>query len=214
MSMSLFKSPPLVKEAHQDEEEHLIGDNSKMCCLPVLKGGHHKSISAQTLCDLMDGKYRDIVESFTVIDARYPYEYNGGHIKGSVNIWNHDMLEKRFFDNLQHPCSDKRSIYIFHCEFSSKRGPAMIQHLRNMDRIKNGVPNFPKLYYPEVYLLHGGYSVFFAKAKGYCDPSSYCEMHDVNHKEDLKHFARRSKSWTAPSSYTAKRTCRLFSNPP
>ena len=33
------------------------------------------------LCDLMDGKYRDIVESFTVIDARYPYEYNGGHIK-------------------------------------------------------------------------------------------------------------------------------------
>ena len=50
MSMSLFKSPPLVKEAHQDEEEHLIGDNSKMCCLPVLKGGHHKSISAQTVC--------------------------------------------------------------------------------------------------------------------------------------------------------------------
>ena len=33
------------------------------------------------LCDLMDGKYRAVVESFTVIDARYPYEYNGGHIK-------------------------------------------------------------------------------------------------------------------------------------
>ena len=36
------------------------------------------------MCDLMDGKYDDVVESFTVIDARYPYEYKGGHIKVCV----------------------------------------------------------------------------------------------------------------------------------
>ena len=34
----------------------------------------------------MDGKYDDVVESFTIIDARYPYEYKGGHIKVCVCV--------------------------------------------------------------------------------------------------------------------------------
>ena len=34
----------------------------------------------------MDGKYDDVVEQFTVIDARYPYEYNGGHIKVNMRL--------------------------------------------------------------------------------------------------------------------------------
>ena len=105
----------------------------------------------------MDGKYDDVVESFTVIDARYPYEYKGGHIKvcvhacmcvcvcvcdlmvwtdwyvawlfslqNAVNVWCKDEMEKRFLTDAKLPDKDgKRSILIFHCEFSSKRGPAM-----------------------------------------------------------------------------------------
>ena len=34
--------------------------------------------------------------------------------------------------------------------------------MRETDRKKNGM-QFPKLYYPEVYLLEGGYKAFFEK---------------------------------------------------
>ena len=33
--------------------------------------------------------------------------------------------------------------------------------MRERDRNMNGLTNFPKLYYPELYLLHGGYKAFF-----------------------------------------------------
>lgn len=37
--------------------------------------------------------------------------------------------------------------------------------MREHDRNINGMTNFPKLYYPELYLLHGGYKAFFEQ---YC----------------------------------------------
>src|SRR4029434_1721797 len=33
------------------------------------------------MCDLLEGRYSCLVESFLVVDCRYPYEYQGGHIK-------------------------------------------------------------------------------------------------------------------------------------
>jgi len=77
------------------------------------------------LAKLLENKYSHVVDSYTVVDCRYPYEYVGGHIKGAVNIWDKDTLLDRFFSSPEHPCEDKRSILIFHCEFSSKRGPNM-----------------------------------------------------------------------------------------
>lgn len=35
--------------------------------------------------------------------------------------------------------------------------------LRETDRKRNGMALFPQLYYPELYLLDGGYKAFFAK---------------------------------------------------
>jgi len=37
--------------------------------------------------------------------------------------------------------------------------------LREKDRKENGLENFPKLYYPELYLLEGGYKAFYAQHK-------------------------------------------------
>jgi len=37
----------------------------------------------------------------------------------------------------------------------------MLKFLREMDRKKNGLADFPKLYYPELYLAHGGYKSFY-----------------------------------------------------
>ena len=33
------------------------------------------------LAKVIEGHYNDIVERFTIIDCRYPYEFEGGHIK-------------------------------------------------------------------------------------------------------------------------------------
>ena len=76
------------------------------------------------VCKLLSGKYSD-VKNFTIVDCRYPYEYNGGHITGATNIWEKDSLLTEFFRDPRHPKYDDRSIYIFHCEFSTKRGPQM-----------------------------------------------------------------------------------------
>lgn len=37
-----------------------------------------------------DGK-----NSFELIDCRYPYEYEGGHIKGAVSLWEEEVLYKK-----------------------------------------------------------------------------------------------------------------------
>lgn len=48
---------------------------------------------------------------------------------------------------------------VFHCEFSQARGPKMYDLFRNFDRELNFL-QYPKLHYPEIFLLEGGYSVF------------------------------------------------------
>lgn len=55
-------------------------------------------------------------------------------------------------------CSDKRVVIIFHCEFSSERGPRMCRFVRERDRAMN---EYPRLYYPELYILKDGYKDFF-----------------------------------------------------
>ena len=68
---------------------------------------------------------------------------------------------KHFYDSktgLAATGQHQRRVIIFHCEFSSERGPQMLKHLRNIDRQKN---RYPKLDYPELYLLENGYKVRF-----------------------------------------------------
>ena len=66
----------------------------------------------------------------------------------------------RFFDQIPFDPSEYTvPIIIFHCEFSQKRGPRALRMLREIDRQLN-YNDFPNLYYPEVYILEGGYSNF------------------------------------------------------
>ncbi|KPP69763.1 hypothetical protein Z043_111456, partial [Scleropages formosus] len=63
----------------------LIGDFSKVFALPTVTGRHQdlKYITCDTMCALLNGEFSSLVESFVVVDCRYPYEYQGGHIKFS-----------------------------------------------------------------------------------------------------------------------------------
>ena len=41
---------------------------------------------------------------------------------------------------------------------------------------------YPKLHYPEIYILQGGYSGFFSNYKERCEPQNYVAMQDERHK--------------------------------
>lgn len=59
-----------------------------------------------------------------IVDSRYPYEYNGGHIVNAINIYREDQLEEIFLNN---PSKHGNKIMIiFHCEFSAERGFELI----------------------------------------------------------------------------------------
>lgn len=123
-----------------------------------------------------------MVDEFHIIDCRFEYEYEGGHVRGATNINTHEKLSEVF---LKQPKLDKRQVLVFHCEYSSQRAPRMAQHLRGKDRVLNESV-YPKLWYPEIYVLDGGYKRFFAECPSYCDPEAYVSMNDSSFIEVLK----------------------------
>ncbi|KAM0427502.1 hypothetical protein ACHAPT_007462 [Fusarium lateritium] len=146
-------------------------------------------ISRETLVDVLDGKYSDHFDQKMVIDCRFEYEYDGGHVDGAVNYNDKDLLTRQLFDTPM----NGRVLLIFHCEYSAHRAPLMARHVRSEDRTVNA-ESYPKLTYPEVYILDGGYSGFFAEHRGRCYPQEYVEMSDENHQRTCEREMGRLKS--------------------
>ncbi|KAJ8926891.1 hypothetical protein NQ314_020743 [Rhamnusium bicolor] len=182
-------------------EPDLIGDFTKNFCLPLTRSRHQdlKAITPATLAQLMKGDFNDCIATFKVIDCRYPYEFEGGHIEGAINIYTKeqclDLLEA---NKVPAQFSQKRHVLIFHCEFSSERGPNLYRYLRKEDRQKNESA-YPSLHYPEIYLLEGGYKNFFEQFSNMCIPIAYKEMLHPDHEGDLRHFRQKSKTWNCDS---------------
>ncbi|KAI0350088.1 hypothetical protein OH77DRAFT_1102259 [Trametes cingulata] len=166
-------------------------------------------INCQTLNDLLDGKYNSRLERFHIIDCRFDYEYLGGHIPGAININTTAGVEEFLLGmSARKPepstSSDptKKTILVFHCEFSVKRAPTFAKHLRSKDRAMNNHV-YPKVHYPEVYILEGGYSQYYSECSPRCQPSAYVRMDDPHYaasrKEDLDQFRKgkfgRTKSY-------------------
>ncbi|XP_069139237.1 M-phase inducer phosphatase-like [Argopecten irradians] len=193
-------SPADVKDAVNRlvEEEDLIGDGTDTFCLPTIRGKHQdlKSISADTMADILTGSYDDVINDYRIIDCRYPYEYDGGHIQKAENMYTRDQVQQLLHDRQSCDVTGKRTVLIFHCEFSSERGPKMMRFLRTQDRAQNEA-NYPALTYPEMYLLDGGFKAFYQTDKTLCYPMEYKPMLHPGHGKDLRHFRSKSKSWSA-----------------
>lgn len=189
-----------IENILDSDHRELIGDYSKAFLLQTVDGKHQdlKYISPETMVALLMGKFSNIVERFVIVDCRYPYEYEGGHIKTAVNLPLERDAETFLLQSPIMPCSlDKRIILIFHCEFSSERGPRMCRFIRERDRATN---DYPSLHYPEMYILKGGYKEFFPQHPTFCEPQDYRPMNHEAFKDELKTFRLKTRSWAGERS--------------
>ena len=70
-------------------------------------------ISGETLSHLIQNKL-----DFLIVDCRFRYEFEAGHIKNAVNISSPSDLEAFFFGDKLLDFMRRRMILVFHCEFS------------------------------------------------------------------------------------------------
>ncbi|XP_068854503.1 M-phase inducer phosphatase 2-like [Aphelocoma coerulescens] len=171
-----------------NDDQELIGDFSKPHLLPTVEGKEPglKYISPETLAAVLAGHFSSSIESSLVVDCRYPYEYEGGHVKGAVNLPLQRDVEESLLEQPIVPLdSSRRVIVIFHCEFSVERGPKMCKFLRERDRRCH---EYPQLHYPELYVLKGGYREFFLQFPSHCEPRDYRPMLHSAFKEELRKF--------------------------
>lgn len=131
-----------------------------------------------------------------VIDGRYDYEYNGGHIKGAVSVTSpnivdkvHELLFKRYprlDERTSETCMVKERsdlLILVYCEFSSVRGPNIYKIIRTMDR---SFFKYPWIRYKNLFLIKGGYEMFFKKHGDMCTPCGYVKM-------DAKEFVKEKE---------------------
>ncbi|VDN95923.1 unnamed protein product [Rodentolepis nana] len=235
--------------------------------LPVIKTSTHGTdmVSIHTVAQLVRGDFAKINVSHTIIDCRYPYEYEAGHIKGALNLYtcsdvvkgvfknapaasfnddeifmdlgpNVDELIEGHNPNVQLPairsflrrnfsdesdCEDDLSeegrrqscddeiipfapvpeadpnappihLLIFHCEFSSQRGPELSRFLRKVDRYIN-YPRYPFVFYPYVYVMYGGYASFYRQYPQLCEPQNYLKMFEKGYRDVLAYYSKLTK---------------------
>lgn len=152
-------------------------------------------ITPATLVKVMKGVYSDVMESYQIVDCRFGYEYEGGHIAGAINLSTMERVKKYFLQpdearslpmRSQSGRADargviKKQVLIFHCEFSAKRAPSMALALRQADR--SLAHDYPNCHYPEVYILQGGYCGFYKEYADACEPKHYVQMDDPKFQE-------------------------------
>ncbi|XP_009976527.1 PREDICTED: M-phase inducer phosphatase 1, partial [Tauraco erythrolophus] len=201
-SMKMVKTQSSTAEIESildSDQSDLIGDFSKGYLFHTVDGKHQdlKYIDSEMIVSVLTGKFASFIKECVIIDCRYPYEYEGGHIKGAVNLHMEEDVEDYLLKKPIQPAENKRVIVVFHCEFSSERGPRMCRFVRERDRLGNEYPN---LHYPELYVLKGGYKDFFSRCRSFCEPQSYRPMHHKDFKEDLKRFRTKSRTWAGEKS--------------
>jgi hypothetical protein len=194
----------LYKTNSFNELSFYFNDSTDNHILPTVKNtntGGLNFISYKTLIEIIEGKYKKNFDKVFIIDSRYDYEYNGGHIIDAINIPKVEDLHELFF---RQPIVNAKVVIVFYCEFSSHRGPSgyfcidffkffhnlRAKYIRNIDRKLN---EYPKLYYNDLYILEGGYKNFFQNCKNFCYPPNYVGMKDKNYCELMKEFQKKNK---------------------
>eukprot|EP00040_Diaphanoeca_grandis_P007983 m.43261 g.43261 ORF g.43261 m.43261 type:complete len:562 (-) comp19333_c1_seq1:250-1935(-) len=179
---------------------NIRGDRRARCVLPTTNTFHRfdrciRMVSPNTVNNLLEGNYRGVIDEFLIVDSRFPFEHDGGHIQGAVNYWNIERAVHRIFvDHVVKPNNKSRTVIIFHCEFSSVRAPTMLKAIRTLDDELTQGQNGSL--FPELYIMEGGYSTFFKQHMSKCTPQTYTKMKDKRFvQENCQHESIMRKSW-------------------
>ncbi|OHT05012.1 Rhodanese-like domain containing protein [Tritrichomonas foetus] len=153
-----------------------LGFSPRKSFIPTLPlNGSIPRITGETLASIIMGDYDEFFDYLYIIDCRYDYEYQGGHIMNAMNCNNPEILQSLFFNK---PIDN--AVIVFHCEFSQNRGPQMAAIFREKDREFNKM-EYPNLYYHNVFILDGGYKKFYEMHRDFCE-GGYTKMLDDAHK--------------------------------
>lgn len=128
-SLSMFEHPgDMMKQEKSSFAAASLDSIMDIDDSPSLQLPHFNSdeeslprITKDTMVDILDGKYGQCYDRSVVIDCRFEYEYEGGHIEGAINVNDKDRLANQLFDS---PLPSK-TLLIFHCEYSAHRAPIM-----------------------------------------------------------------------------------------
>lgn len=78
-------------------------------------------IDCDVLVDILNGKFKEQYDDIIIIDCRFEYEFEGGHINGAVNYNDKEQLASTLFNEGTKP----NTALVFHCEYSAHRAPIM-----------------------------------------------------------------------------------------
>jgi hypothetical protein len=115
------------------KEKYLLGVSERgrdMVNKPIVNLPHFSAsepgslphITESTLLELLQGAYDHVYNEKVIIDCRFEYEYDGGHIQGALNYWDREKLVERLFRNSS---SRTSTLVVLHCEYSEYRAPPM-----------------------------------------------------------------------------------------
>ncbi|KAF2101603.1 mitotic inducer phosphatase cdc25 [Rhizodiscina lignyota] len=179
--------------------------------MPVDRNDGIPRITQETMLQVLDGQYNSHFDNIKVVDCRFEYEFNGGHINGAVNHNDKEGLAQALFQQ-----GPSRTLLLLHCEFSVHRAPLMAEHVRRHDRRVNEA-SYPKLNYPELYVLDGGYNAFYRNHRTRCFPQNYVEMdaqgHEATCERELEKLRRRGKLNRAATYAFGETTCDMQDSP-
>ncbi|CAJ0582236.1 unnamed protein product, partial [Mesorhabditis spiculigera] len=164
-----------------------------------------KRVTSETVAELiLSHSPEEFHRKFILVDCRYPFEYNGGHLKNAINLFAEGAYDatripsKRLMEVFYPECPIQRKemlarIPIFYCEFSTKRGPAMASSLRSIDRTMNQ-DSYPYVDYKEIYLLQDGFKAVWTKITKHgltgeiLEPHGYTAMAHPDYASELKKY--------------------------
>ena len=108
------------------------------------------------LNNLLDGAFDSKLTSYHIIDCRFDYEYNGGHIPGALNINTTAAVEEFLLGaNALKPKPSSsgdasgKTVLIFHCEFSAKRAPTLYASFTLPKYLYSNIRPVPSIFVPK-----------------------------------------------------------------
>lgn len=172
---AIYESPvtgiplPEIEEDEFDKSSSSSGPNIALQSENSYLTLNHSNDSYQTITSdelatllkeytFLDHKYDQV----SILDGRFEYEFKGGRIAGAQNICTRSAIPIVY-----NSFKGGNMCIVFHCEFSQNRGPTLMKLFRQYDR-KQNIKDYPKLKFPNLFLLKGGYKQFYTDHPEFC----------------------------------------------